>query len=415
VDDAPAAAASAAGGGADLFASGGDTGAIPFAGLEDEEPAPAAAAAAAAPGGPRVEGDDALTGQRNENSVLFSLSNLQALATGSGSGGGAAPATAGDPEKPGMASGEGSGLIDIRALASASAAVAEPATNGSSKESVDELLAVGGGGGGFNANLAAPVAPETEEGPNKMMIGMVAAIVLLLGAVAFLALSGGDDAAPATAAAAPEGAAATAAAAPGAAAPAAAPAAQAPAAEQPEEDEPEEDEPEAARSAAGSSAKKSNARRKKKKSNGSSRAKTASAPSAPEPAPAPKKRRSSGDESLDSLLASALDGASKPRKKSAPKKASSGSSLPATPSRGDVGKALKRVARAVKACGKGQSGVAMTKITVSGATGRVTNAQVSGSFGGSPVGSCVARTVRSKARFPKFKNPTLNITYPFKL
>jgi hypothetical protein len=53
-----------------------------------------------------------MTGSRNENSVLFSLKNLQALATGS-----VPPSAAGQSVRPGQAAGEGSGLIDIRALA----------------------------------------------------------------------------------------------------------------------------------------------------------------------------------------------------------------------------------------------------------------------------------------------------------
>ncbi|MCA9609336.1 MAG: zinc-ribbon domain-containing protein, partial [Myxococcales bacterium] len=95
--------------GADLFAGAHDS--SPFGGDEDDD------VVASAPG-PRVSADQALTGARNENSVLFSLSNLQALATGSGdapaSSSSAAPSPSAGP-RPGMAAGEGSGLIDIRA------------------------------------------------------------------------------------------------------------------------------------------------------------------------------------------------------------------------------------------------------------------------------------------------------------
>jgi hypothetical protein len=74
------------------------------------EPAPAAAS-------PKM------TGQRNENSVLFSLNNLQALASGGGGGGGGGgaskPAASAAEPRPGFANSqtEGSGLIDIRAMA----------------------------------------------------------------------------------------------------------------------------------------------------------------------------------------------------------------------------------------------------------------------------------------------------------
>ena len=67
-----------------------------------------------------------MTGQRNENSVLFSLANLQALATGPGAGP-AAAAPAASQARPGHASGEGSGLIDIRSLATATGVGSGPA------------------------------------------------------------------------------------------------------------------------------------------------------------------------------------------------------------------------------------------------------------------------------------------------
>ncbi|HEX7599649.1 MAG TPA: GYF domain-containing protein, partial [Polyangia bacterium] len=69
--------------------------------------APVAEPVAKSPG--NGAGQSPLTGQRNENSVLFSLSNLEALAVPSSSGGGRAPSS--------TTSTEGSGLIDIRAMA----------------------------------------------------------------------------------------------------------------------------------------------------------------------------------------------------------------------------------------------------------------------------------------------------------
>jgi hypothetical protein len=56
----------------------------------------------------------------------------------------------------------------------------------------------------------------------------------------------------------------------------------------------------------------------------------------------------------------------------------------------------------------------MTAITVAGSSGRVTNAVVSGQFAGTPVGSCVARAARG-ARFPRFRNDTFSVSFPFRL
>ncbi|CAN5290019.1 hypothetical protein BH09MYX1_BH09MYX1_53300 [soil metagenome] len=120
---APSAARRAGGraGGADLF------GTAATAGSEQD----AMAGGGEAAGG----GAGSMTGQRNENSVLFSLSALTANAP---------------KEEAPMAQGEGSGLIDIRALSSNMAA----ANNGPKR--VDDIMNLGGGGA-FSAALAAPV------------------------------------------------------------------------------------------------------------------------------------------------------------------------------------------------------------------------------------------------------------------
>jgi predicted Zn finger-like uncharacterized protein len=119
-------------------------------------------------------GEAKLTGQRNENSVLFSLSALTSNApqdNGAPSGGA--------PQQ------DGSGLIDIRALAgSMSSGPKEKASR------VDDIMNLGGGGA-FTAALAAPVlaAPPMEselgagasQGSNKgLMIAMGGVVVALL-------------------------------------------------------------------------------------------------------------------------------------------------------------------------------------------------------------------------------------------
>src|SRR5262249_52955023 len=134
--------------GADVFGGGGGGGLF---GAPSAAPAPraarssspgfAASASAAAPGPDPVGGGvdvRPMTGQRNENSVLFSLNNLQALATGGGGGKAAAP----EP-RPGFANSqtEGSGLIDIRAMAASTLAASPSSPSGgmSSKEDLPGL------------------------------------------------------------------------------------------------------------------------------------------------------------------------------------------------------------------------------------------------------------------------------------
>jgi hypothetical protein len=75
---------------------------------------------------------------------------------------------------------------------------------------------------------------------------------------------------------------------------------------------------------------------------------------------------------------------------------------------------MNGVAGRVRRCGNGQSGTVMVNVVISGATGRVTGADVGGSFAGTPVGSCAARAVRS-ARFPRFRQSSLTVRYPFQV
>jgi predicted Zn finger-like uncharacterized protein len=124
------------GGGADLF------GAVAQAGGEDDVMTSAPA------GMPQASHDPGkLTGQRNENSVLFSLNALTQNA----------PKEESSSSAPGV---EGSGLIDIRALS------ATMAGNDVKKSShVDDIMNLGGGGA-FSAALTAPVlaAPSADAG-----------------------------------------------------------------------------------------------------------------------------------------------------------------------------------------------------------------------------------------------------------
>ena len=179
----------AAAGTEDVFASpaaarGGDLFAASAAAPTSAEPRwPSSGAPAANHDGGRVE---SLTGQRHENSVRFSLSNLQSLAMTN---------TAAKPAPTGMGApaAEGSGLIDIRAMAAST--FTAPASGG-------------GGGGGLGASPAddlpafggfspaAPVLlPLQTGGPPKWiwlvvlgMLGLVA-VVLFFGWKIFTAKS----------------------------------------------------------------------------------------------------------------------------------------------------------------------------------------------------------------------------------
>ena len=150
---APAAArrASARGAGQDLFGN------VEKAGGEDDVMTSALSGSIAGGGGgaaAAAAGPEKMTGQRNENSVLFSLSALtsdakspeKSSSSSSSSGGG---------ENRTTATSDGSGLIDIRAL---SANMGEGG-GGEKKDTnarVDDIMNLSGGGA-FGAALAAPI------------------------------------------------------------------------------------------------------------------------------------------------------------------------------------------------------------------------------------------------------------------
>jgi predicted Zn finger-like uncharacterized protein len=403
------AASSVAASGVDLFA---DSGRSAFAAAGDDEDS----GASRNPSGgtsPKVSEAQSMTGQRNENSVLFSLSNLQALATGSG----AAPTPA--RAKPGMAQGEGSGLIDIRALATATQAVTDR-PNGGSRDKVEDLLAVGATNTTFSSTaLASPVAVEKPDHSKTLLYGMAAAILLLGGVVTYLATR--SDPQPTAqltpaAEATPTGAAATTANTPPSAPQAAEPAPAQAAANEPSPSDDrqaqaptEEDEGNDRERSSRRSRDRDRDRDKGEKSEKSEKPeKSETVAAAPSPEP---KKSTSGDRSLDDLLDTALG--AKP-KAAAPAPKPAGESLPATPSRDDVLSAMKGVTSKVQACGAGQTGIAMTKVGVAGPTGKVSSVDVGGAFAGTPAASCISKEVM-KAKFPKFSQATFSFSYPFKI
>jgi len=121
-------------------------------------------------------GNAKLRGERNENSVLFSLNNLAQLASDKPAPVQSAPSG----HATGAAGGEGSGLIDIRSMASAylggSGAPASKAATSSAIGSIDDLPVFGGGG----FSEPAVIVPSASRGrDNKMLYIMIAAVGML--------------------------------------------------------------------------------------------------------------------------------------------------------------------------------------------------------------------------------------------
>jgi predicted Zn finger-like uncharacterized protein len=146
----------------------------------------------------RAAADKRLRGERNENSVLFSLNNLAALASDQPRGAApaaAAPASASQSSS-GMAQqggGEGSGLIDIRSMASTylsdkGAAKARPAVG-----SIDDLPVFSTSA--FSEPAVIMPSPQQSGANNKLLfaligvVGLLAVVAVVLVVVVF---TGGD-------------------------------------------------------------------------------------------------------------------------------------------------------------------------------------------------------------------------------
>jgi len=401
----------ASGGDADLFGQGAaDMGGSPF----EAGAAPDDDVVASSPG-PRVSAEQAaMTGQRNENSVLFSLSNLQALATGSGGSTPPAAAASGSlPPMAGQATGEGSGLIDIRALASTGGAAGSmPPTH--SDSGVDDLLSIGTGSPLGGSALGAPVlAPVQEEKTNKGLIYALVAAAAVLGVavIAMLIILVTQEPEPVVAAADVTGEIQAPVQPPGSVDPAAA----APTPTEPEAGSDTEIPSAATKTGSSTTGSRTGSSRSGSRRRTGSRPSTSGSSTAT-PAPTPMTTTMRRGSDLDNLLDQALGGggATPMRATKMASAMAASSNLPDTPPRNAVRAGLQSVQGAVRACGQGQHGTATTAITIRGSTGRVTSARVSGQFQGTPVGSCVARAVRG-ARFPRFSRDTFNVTFPFRL
>lgn len=195
--------------GADLFSGGGGLGlsadpALAATMSSGDDGGLFAAAGGNGAAAAAEEADPALTGQRNENSVLFSLNNLASLASDSpkpapstsSSSPAAAPGTGSVPGAPAQ---EGSGLIDIRSMAQVYLGdnpQAAPASAGTG--SADDLPVFSQPSFESASPVLMPTAAPAAN--NKMMVALIAAIGVLAVVAVILAIVvfTGDDEKPDT-------------------------------------------------------------------------------------------------------------------------------------------------------------------------------------------------------------------------
>jgi len=397
---APAASASA-----DLFASS----AVAHSSAAAETPATASSAfafgAAAAPApepAARAPGNGAgeshMTGQRNENSVLFSLANLEALAVPSSSTSARAPST--------TSTTEGSGLIDIRSMAARTIGESgrDDAFGGS-----DALPT-------FSTPQFSPVAPVflpmTSSGPPKWVypvLGVLALGIVALGLGIYKVVSVPPPPPPA-----PPQIVVPALVTPPAAAPAAAPTPGAPTAAQPAQpvapvEKPgEEKAATEKRKPSGKGGKSVAKSQTEAVSSAKGAQSTPEQPAPPTPAPAKPKKGGSIDDLLDQVNTNRRGG-EEPK----PKKVVTAAALPSL-SQSDIVSAMKAVQPRVKECYNQYkvAGIANVSISISKG-GRIASATVTpGKFAGTPSGTCVEAAAKT-AKFPPCE--AMSFPWPFQL
>ena len=396
-----------------------------------------------------------LTGQRNENSVLFSLDSLQALATGGGGGGpsgGAARSAAPSRQGPrGLAtvapSSEGSGLIDIRALGAMVGSDAAPthSSGGASSKSVDDSTLPSFGGANLGGLASTPLTPQVAAVDHHHMAASqpqrsnaplyVLMVLLLLGIVglgAFVALRKPEqvivektvpgEPAPSVKGGADDeddkdkdkdkdkddkdkdeaGAA--------------------------KDEEGEKDEGEAAEGEdkaeggdekgtdpAGKSPTKKPSSSSSSKPSSSSSSSKPSTPTTTKPTPAPSSSSLDVDCILDPNLPKCKGGSSSKPGTPKPTPAPADPSLPDTLTTSDIKAGVTPMKDAAKSCGAKHGASpgekVKVKLSIAGATGNVTSAAAEPPHQGTPLGNCVAAALK-KAHFKKFKKPSLGAVYP---
>ena len=131
--------------------------------------------------------------------------------------------------------------------------------------------------------------------------------------------------------------------------------------------------------------------------------------------PAGKKKE---DVSVDCILdpAKCNKGGSKKSSSSSSSSKPADPNLPATLTSSDIRAGVAPYKGAAKACGSKHGAAAGTKVkvklSISGATGTVSSASAQAPHQGTPLGNCVAATVK-KSKFKKFQKSTLGAVYPF--
>jgi hypothetical protein len=88
--------------------------------------------------------------------------------------------------------------------------------------------------------------------------------------------------------------------------------------------------------------------------------------------------------------------------------------LPTQPPRDETQRAMALIHAPILACANGQHGIATVRLRVIGATGHVSEVQVTGYFAGTPVAACIERAART-ASFSPFGRNWIDINYPFRL
>jgi predicted Zn finger-like uncharacterized protein len=362
-------------------------------------------------GGAQVGG---LTGQRHENSVLFSLSNLEALAKPT-----QAPLPSARASAPSTSTTtEGSGLIDIRAMANM--------TLGGQAGSRPESRG-GGDLPAFSAPTFSPVAPVLLAPPSstpKWMIGALAGavVIILIGLVVVSAKMFSTPVAtvvppPTIGAAPPPPGAAAAKAPPSAATPTAAappttpppaPAETLPPREPAKPAAAPDKAPVAHASKGPRSAGAGRPRPAGKSADEPINSRLAGFGSAPAPKAAPEPARKKDD--IEALLEAAAGPRKSPaaRREEEAEPARGGEKLPPL-GREEIVKGMNGVLPKARDCFQQFKvpGVANAKITVD-QRGRVTAVGVSGKFAGTPSGNCVEGAIKS-ARFA----PSAGLTFDY--
>ncbi len=364
-----------------------------------------------------------MTGQRNENSVLFSLNNLQALASGSAGGAGAngssksGAASATAESKPGFANSqsEGSGLIDIRAMAASS--MGAPRSSSSSPASAKRLDDSAFSAPQIFSAMAPPILlpAASSNMPKWAWAFIVGGVVVVAGMVitTMLIIRRPADTLPVVATNTPA-----------VAAPLVPPTATGvppttptqPTTAAPTTGVPATPDKGTAPTTPTAAVREDRHHKGGKggKTTVAAATPTTAAPTPTAPVAPPPKRAKGGHDELDDLLNGASPDKPKkaaPREEAAP--SGGGGDLPDKLDRTAVQGGMSKVKNKVAAC-YGQykvPGLASAQVTI-GSSGRVSNVSVTGAFAGTPTGDCVEKAVRS-ASFPAFKEASQTLTYPF--